>query len=325
MTRRNVSLSALGAALALLGSIPAAGQDPQPREPQQVTVFGAADRGWLGISMNWAPSGEGPVTIEAVVPRSPAERAGIARGDTLVRVGGEAATVAVARRLRPAAGDTVRLRLRRAGRERDVRVVAERRRDDVIVFRRGDDVRVIDPDSIRAGMQIRLDTVGAHLDSLFVRLDSLRVGTEARRAFRTFTVEVDSLMERARYETIPFGIELGSRAMAGAEFTQLNAGLGRYFQTERGLLALRVAPGTPAARAGLEAGDVVVKVDGAEVETLRDLRQAVARARESAAKLEVVRQGRRRELTLRWDRGAGGEVRLYGVPRGTGALRRPVT
>lgn len=311
MTRRNTFLFAIGAALALLGPIPAEAQDPQPREPQRTAHLGAPDRGWLGISMYWSPDGEGPVTIRAVAPRSPADRAGIARGDTVVRMNGRAITVDAARSLRPMPGDTVRLRLRREGRERDVTVVAERRGQDVIVFRRGDDdVIVLDPDSARRRMTIRLDTVGAHLDSLFVRLDSLRVGSEARRLFRTLS---DSVIDRTLYETIPFGIELGSRALAGAEFTQMNPGLGRYFRTDKGLLVLRVAPESPAARAGLESGDVVVKVDGADVESLGDLRQAVSRARDASTRLEVIRQGSRRELTLRWERGE--RIRMFGAPR----------
>ncbi len=327
MTRSNAFI-ALGAALALLGAAPAEAQDRRAPEPaRRPTVFRADEnRGWLGISLDWSGGESGPVTVEAVVPESPAARAGVARGDTVLRLDGAAANAEAVRRLRPEAGDTVRLRLRRDGREREVRVVAARREEDVIVFRRGDRVTVIRPDSVRERVAIRLDTIGAHLDSLFVRMDSLRVGTEARRLFRTLPMRLDSLVERDAFEaTIPFGIELGSRALAGAEFTQMNAGLGRYFQTEKGLLALRVAPGSPAARAGLESGDVVVRANGRDVETLRDLRQAVTRAEDPAAKLEVLRQGRRRELTLRWERGAEREVRVYRAAPPAPRTRRPVS
>ena len=320
MTRRNVFI-ALGAALALLGTAPAEAQDRRPSEPaRRPTVYRVDEnRGWLGISLDWAGRESGPVTVEAVVPESPAARAGVARGDTVLRIDGAAASAQAVRRLSPAAGDTVRLRLRRDGREREVRVVAARREQDVIVFRRGDRVTVIHPDSVRERVAIRLDTIGAHLDSLFIRMDSLRVGTETRRLFRM----MDTMMVRRLPETLPFSLEVGSRALAGAEFTQMNAGLGRYFQTEKGLLALRVAPGSPAARAGLESGDVVVRANGREVETLRDLRAAVAGAEEPTAKLEVVRQGRRRELTLRWERGADREVRVFRETRP--ATRRPVS
>lgn len=313
MTRRNAFI-ALGAAVALLGTLPAAAQDrrePDPGRPP--IVFRETEpRGWLGISLDWSGGEGAPVTVQAVVPESPAARAGVARGDIVLRINGAVATEAAVARLNPAPGDTVQLRLRRDGREREVRVVAGEREQDVIVFRRGDRVTVIHPDSVRGRMAIRLDTVGAHLDSLFVRMDSLRVGTEARRLFRTLPMRLDSLVEREVFRTTePFSIEVGSRALAGAEFTQMNAGLGRYFQTEKGLLALRVAPGSPAARAGLESGDVVVRANGREVETLRDLRQAVAGAEDPTAKLEVVRQGRKRELTMRWERGREPEVRIF--------------
>lgn len=322
MKRLNVCI-ALGVALALLGSVPAGAQDRREPEPtRRPTVYRVDEnRGWLGVSLDWSGGESGPVTVEAVVPESPAARAGVARGDTVLRIDGAAASAAAVRGLRPDAGDTVRLRLRRDGREREVRVVAARREEDVIVFRRGDRVRVIRPDSIRERVAIRLDTIGAHLDSLFVRMDSLRVGTEARRLFRTVPMTLDSLLEREAFgATIPFGIELGSRALAGAEFTQMNAGLGRYFQTEKGLLALRVAPGSPAARAGLESGDVVLRANGRDVGTLRELRAAVAGAENSTARLEVLRQGRRRELTMRWERGAEPATRLF---RETVPARRP--
>lgn len=313
MTRRNAFI-ALGAALTLLGTLPAAAQDRrEPTSARRPTVLRVEEsRGWLGISLDWS-GGEGrPVTVQAVAPGSPAARAGVVRGDTVLRMDGEAATADAVRRLSPAPGDTVRLRLRRDGREREVRVVAGEREPDTIVFRRGDRVTVIHPDSVRARMAIRLDTIGAHLDSLFVRMDSLRVGTEARRLFRTLPMRLDSLVEREVFRTTePFSIEVGSRAMAGAEFTQMNAGLGRYFQTEKGMLVLRVAPESPAARAGLESGDVVVRANGREVQTLRDLRQAVGAAENSTAKLEVVRQGRRRELTMRWERRVEREVRIF--------------
>lgn len=317
MTRRNVFI-ALGAALALLGTLPAAAQDRRDPEPRRSTVYRLDEsRGWLGISMDWSG---GPVTVDAVVPESPAARAGVARGDTVLRLDGAAASADAVRRLSPGVGDTVRLRLRRDGREREVRVVAGRREENVVIFRRGDRVTVIDPDSVRQRMSIRLDTIGAHLDSLFVRMDSLRVGSEARRLFRTLPMHLDSLAAREWPDVVPFSLELGSRALAGAEFTQMNAGLGRYFQTEKGLLALRVAPGSPAARAGLESGDVVLRADGRDVGTVRELRAAVAGADDATAKLEVLRQGRRRELTLRWERGAERELRMF---RETVPARRP--
>lgn len=63
------------------------------------------------------------------------------------------------------------------------------------------------------------------------------------------------------------------RWMAGAEFEPIGDGLARALETtDEGLLVLRVLPGTPAHRMGLQPGDVVTEAGGeksADLETLR--------------------------------------------------------
>jgi len=62
---------------------------------------------------------------------------------------------------------------------------------------------------------------------------------------------------------------------------------------------LNVAPESPAARAGLQAGDVVVRADGEAIRTTADLRRTVTRAQGAEVRLGVVRQGRQTEIRLR--------------------------
>jgi S1-C subfamily serine protease len=81
----------------------------------------------------------------------------------------------------------------------------------------------------------------------------------------------------------------------------MNEGLGRYFRTSEGLLVLQVAPESPAARGGLEAGDVVVRAGGRDVKDVGDLREAFSDADARTVRLTVVREGRRRELDVRWE------------------------
>lgn len=322
MNRRTVLSLSLPALLALGAVLPAAAQNrdrPEVRD-REVRVYSAdaPRRAWLGINFDWSNGETGPIVVDAVYPGSPARKAGVEEGDTLVRLNGQAPTVEAVRRLDLSPGDVVRLRLRRGGRERDVSVTAARREGNVIIFQRGDRADSLDLDRARRALAVRIDTIGASLDSLFVRMDSARARFRRERPDRAITMRLDTLLDRGMREALPFSIEIGSRALAGAEFTQLNPGLGRYFGTEEGLLTLRVAPGTPAARAGLEAGDVVVRAGDSQVKTLRDLRRAVGDARGQTAKLEVLRQGKRREVTLKWDRnatyntviGSGGAVRL---------------
>jgi hypothetical protein len=103
-------------------------------------------------------------------------------------------------------------------------------------------------------------------------------------------------------EDRPFFLELGRRAAAGAELAEMNEGLSRYFgNVENGALVIDVSPETPAARAGLEAGDVIVRAGGRDVNDPEDVRRALTRAQDGRVSLEVVRQGRRRELSMEWD------------------------
>jgi hypothetical protein len=103
-------------------------------------------------------------------------------------------------------------------------------------------------------------------------------------------------------EDRPFFLELGRRAAAGAELAEMNDGLSRYFgNLENGALVIDVSPETPAARAGLEAGDVIVRAGGRDVNDPEDVRRALTRAQDGRVSLEVVRQGRRRELSMEWD------------------------
>jgi S1-C subfamily serine protease len=65
----------------------------------------------------------------------------------------------------------------------------------------------------------------------------------------------------------------------------------------------KVRPGTPAARAGLEAGDVIVELAGRSVYSAVALEQLLAGAQPGARlPLTVVRDGERRTMTLTFDR-----------------------
>ena len=126
-------------------------------------------------------------------------------------------------------------------------------------------------------------------------VDALRVAADGRSA----------TMER-RLSAFAPGVQvihaLGERGVAGAEFVEMNDGLAQYFGGVRdGLLTLRVAPATPAARALLQPGDVVLSVDGRPVRSVGDLRAALLRDgsdRPREIRLGILRKGERKELRL---------------------------
>ena len=67
----------------------------------------------------------------------------------------------------------------------------------------------------------------------------------------------------------------------------------------RGAIVASVAPGSPAAEAGIERGDVVVKVDDQDIEDARTLQLQVARSSPGdEVALEVIRNGERRNFSV---------------------------
>lgn len=276
--------------------------------------------GWLGFAYTTVAGPEGErLLIERVLEGSPAERAGIEVGDTVVQWNGRAdvARALLENPLRP--GETVRLRVRRAGeRDRELTVRVGERPREFVEMRRGrdDEVIVIRPGAVLEALRLNSDSLRIRLDSLAVHADSLHrrlrvmlrdsLGPRLREMEREIP-DVHIRMRRGvegepgRMEPLRLDFDLGARAVAGAEFTRINEGLSDYFGVERGVVVLRVAPSTPAARAGLQAGDVIVEANGSAVDDVRSLRRAVSRARERTVELEVIRKGKRRSLSMRWE------------------------
>jgi len=344
----------------------------------------AARRGWLGFSYETATArvdGERRQVLEVVeiVNGSPAERAGVQVGDTVLTINDlrindrfmESLSYSIA------PGDDVRLRVRRGGRDRQLSVTAGELPQDLMAEPRDPFYVEISPDAIRRRMSIYLDSARIALDSmhlprlrverlpgggawmftdsarfrvfpddsawmrlrdkgvwvfprdslllregrgtffearpgafsfrtdslLSLKLDSLGVQLRAMPRGRIYGLSGDSVMAFSPSAGNFGGIAVfGMRAVGGAELTELNPGLGEYFGTESGVLVVRVPEDTPAARAGLQAGDVIVKANDSEVGSVSELRRAIGRAgQRSTIRLEILRKKVRRTLELRED------------------------
>jgi serine protease Do len=72
------------------------------------------------------------------------------------------------------------------------------------------------------------------------------------------------------------------RGRLGLTYQELGGQLARYFKVEGGLLVTSVAEGTPAEKAGIKAGDVIVSANGRAVRASEDLREAIDRTDDGA-------------------------------------------
>lgn len=297
--------------LLLASSLAAAPQlNTQERVVRPTRVV--APRGWIGITMNAEQTADqkrrNGVEIRAVSPNSPAARAGLQRGDRILRVNGQPATRTGIQALQLTPGDTVRLRTRRGRQEQNVTVVAAPRTSTITIRggRGGNgDVTVVRVDSLEALVLDQLRSA----DTIFRRLDRQLRSDSVRQRLERVIVRADSLgrfRALGRDSIVVIGPEnivfdAGRRAVAGAEFTEVNPDLGRYFGVSQGLLATRVSEGTPAARSGLRSGDVITAAGGRPVRNVADLRTAVRQASErKELRLGIMRQSAKQELTLRW-------------------------
>jgi serine protease Do len=84
--------------------------------------------------------------------------------------------------------------------------------------------------------------------------------------------------------------------LVGFEGEALNSQLAAYFGVKEGVLVRSVNANTPAERAGLKAGDVVVKVNGTPVTTPREITGLVRASRTKAISFTVMRN--KKEISL---------------------------
>lgn len=117
------------------------------------------------------------------------------------------------------------------------------------------------------------------------REEAGRVREEADRA-REEADRVREEMHRFRLEFDRGPLKLGIR------YQELRGQLAGYFKVEKGLLVTDVEQGGPAEKAGTQAGDVILKINGEAVASSRELRTAVGKLEAgSEATLTVQRQG----------------------------------
>ncbi|MDR3524787.1 MAG: DegQ family serine endoprotease [Acetobacteraceae bacterium] len=126
-----------------------------------------------------------------------------------------------------------------------------------------------------------------------------------------------------------------TRGYLGVESQKLDASMASAMHLSgdaaHGALVASVEADSPASKAGLEPGDVIVAVNGAAVKAPRDLAVAVADLKPGAsATVTLLRDGAKRELpvtlaTLKDDKPQKGDIGSEGSAQGLGLALAPIT
>ncbi|MCU1266275.1 MAG: trypsin-like serine protease with C-terminal domain [Acidobacteria bacterium] len=252
-----------GVALAQQPATPAVPAEPPAGEPFGSFSLFADGGGFLGVYTeeitkdNMAQYGlreARGVGITEVVKDSPAERAGLKKGDVITRFDNEGITSA--RKL-----------------NRLVSEVAPDHKVSLTISRGGADENLSVTIAKRQGYG---DTFGKMTipHGSFPRIEDMPEGT-----------------------TI---FSLGNGRRIGVSTTQLTKQLADFFGVTdgKGVLVTSVSDNSPAAKAGIKAGDVITGIDGEKVESSGDLSRAINKQKDGEVTLTIMRDKSPRSIRV---------------------------
>ena len=181
---------------------------------------------------------EGAV-VESVTPNSPAATAGLREKDVITQFDGE--------RVRSASHLSRLVAETPAGREVMFSVMRDGRRTDLRITPAASERGWFDP---RFGGMIDTD----------------EIREQAENAGRTIGRSLPDVIDGVRE-----GMTVPNRARLGVNVQPVSGDLAGYFGVKSGVLVANVTPDSPAAKAGLKAGDVITAVNDKAVATPREL------------------------------------------------------
>jgi serine protease Do len=277
--------------------LPATAQTAAPRGGEaRVFSFGFdSDAGYLGVQTvevnnenygKYGLSGVRGVAIEKVSEGSPAERAGLQAGDVIVRVNGDEITSS--RKLTRLIGEispdhTARITVARGGSEREISVTLGRRPT---------------PAFANSGMFER-----------FGDLRSIPMPPDAPAIEGLPRVPMAPGAPNA-----PMVWAFGNRRQIGVGVHGLSKQLADHYGVEGGVLIDSVREDSPAAKAGLKAGDIIVQADGKDVKNEGDVLRAIAEKKEGSISITVVRDRNRQTFSVTPEEIKGDHTFEFGAP-----------
>lgn len=115
----------------------------------------------------------------------------------------------------------------------------------------------------------------------------------------------------------------GSNRQIGVGVTPLTKQLAEHYGVESGAIVNNVRENSPAAKAGLKAGDILVEVDGKPVKGDFDLIRAIAEKKDGGISLTFVRNGSRQTVSVTPEEVKGGFNTFFEFPEAPDAPGAP--
>jgi serine protease Do len=254
------------------------------------------DSGWLGVTPEDVSADRAKelklasargVYLSEVEKDSPAEKAGLKSGDVITEFNGEhVESVLQFRRLvrETLSGRTVSITVWRDGRSQNLSATMG---------------------SAAGQLNLQIDGDGRNLIRNFVynAPDRELLAPTAPRAF-TFTPPAMEGWEFGQGEGTgnnSFVFRTSPTPTIGINAESVNGQLGSYFGAPEGegVLVREVNSGSPAEKAGLKAGDVIVKIDGDRVKTVNEMQSRLREKRDAkTVQVTVMRRGSETTVTV---------------------------
>lgn len=301
----------------------------QPTKPAQALIYSdmfQASGGYLGVQTqevtreNFAKFGLSEVrgvAIEKVLENSPAAQAGLQDGDVIVRFEGEeiTSTRKLNRLISEVAPDhKAKVTVLRSGSERDV-LVTMGKRPTPKFFENG------------SFEMPKLPPVGEFKMQI------------PPGALKEFKMQVPPIGEMPQFKEFPKDKIFAPGALAdgnafffsnnrqiGVSVSPLTKQLGEYFGIDgeaRGLLINNVNADSPAAKAGLRAGDVIVEIEGKAVKNMVDLVRTLNENKEGDVTLTIIRDRSRQTVRVTPEKVKGQGEFFFQTDDGDGIVNIP--
>jgi len=268
---------------------------PEAEEPSYFVFEGSArDVAYMGVQLEEETEHpEGGARVSEVVHDSPAEKAGLQAGDIIVVFDGQTirGPVGLTKQIHERKpGDTVRVDVLRDGKVKTLEVeladrFAGRGRRGYTVAPFGE-MNFVTPE-MEKELQEKIERSLEHLEHV-----------ELRDFFESRDCEEDEDCEDLR--NFNFQFRWGGKPQLGVQLIEATPELKEHLGSSdgTGVLVSKVMRGLPAEHAGVQVGDLIVRVAGDPVEDVSDLRRALSdRAGETFA-IEVVRNGKSLDLDV---------------------------